>query len=165
MNWRVSATVAQDDKIGFYEPVMSLCSNGDVLCVIRRGGGQPLMQARSTDGGKTWQKVKKTGSLGVDPDLCLMSNGVLACSYGRPNCYIMFSADGTGHEWTDRVLIHEYNTNPVYLPKWSFAYTGIVELEPGKLLFVYDCRNKYGKGHEKQDAMVKGVYITVRKKG
>jgi len=157
MNWRVLATVAQDDKVGFYEPVMSLCSNGDVLCVIRRGGNKPLMQARSTDGGKTWAEFKETGSLGVDPDMCLMSNGVLACSYGRPGNRIMFSADGTGKQWTDRVQIYEYKSG-------SFGYTGIVEVEPGKLLYVYDRRDVFPEYDEKQTTAIQGVYITVRKK-
>jgi hypothetical protein len=159
--WRSESTICYDPALpgeASVEPVMSFCSNGDVLCVLRTGGGLPLMQARSTDGGRTWQKATKTGSLGVDPDLCLMSHAVLACSYGRPGNRIMFSADGSGRDWTDRLTIYEYHTG-------SFGYTGIVEVEPGKLLFVYDRHDAYPEHGGKATTAIQGVYITVRKTG
>jgi hypothetical protein len=158
--WGAESTVAYDPAIageGFVEPVMSFCSNGDVLCVMRTNGHLPLMQARSTDGGRTWQKPTPTGSLGVDPDLCLMTGGVLACSYGRPGNRVMFSADGTGRRWTDRIRIYEYQDG-------SFGYTGIVEVEPGKLLFVYDRNDVYPEYAGKRTTAIQGVYITVQRK-
>lgn len=157
--WGAESTICYDPTLpgeASVEPVMSFCANGDVLCVMRTGGGLPLMQVRSTDGGRTWQKATETGSLGVDPDLCLMSNGVLACSYGRPGNRIMFSVDGTGKEWTDRVMIYEYRSG-------SFGYTGIVEVEPGKLLFVYDRRDAYPEYDGKSTTAIQGVYVTVRR--
>jgi hypothetical protein len=160
--WGEESTIACDPKIageGFVEPVMAFCSNGDVLCVMRTNGGLPLMQARSTDGGRTWQKPTPTGSLGVDPDLCLMTNGVLACSYGRPGNRIMFSTDGTGRRWTDRLPIYEYQEGQ---RGWSFGYTGIVEVEPGKLLMVYDRNDAYPEYGGKQTTAIHGVYLTVR---
>jgi len=155
--WGSESTISYDATMHRHEPVMSLCSNGDVLCIMRTGGGRPLMQARSTDGGRTWGKSRKTGSLGVDPDFCLMSNGVLACSYGRPGNRIMFSVDGTGKEWTDRLKIYEYRGG-------SFGYTGIVEVDPGRLLFVYDRRDTYPEYGGKGTTAIQGVYITVRRK-
>ena len=148
--WGSEVTVAYDPEIrgqGFCEPVMALLANGDLLCVMRTGGNRPLMQSRSTDGGVTWEPPVATGSLGVDPDLHLMSNGVLACSHGRPGNRIMFSADGTGEEWTDRLQIYEYE-------RGSFGYTGIVEVEPETLLMVYDRRDTRS---------IEGVFIIVRR--
>ncbi len=155
--WDSESTVAYDPDIGaegFVEPVMSFCSNGDVLCMMRHG----LWQARSTDGGKTWQPYRTLEVRGVDPDLCLMTHGVLACSYGRPGNRIMFSADGTGREWTDRIQIYEYQ-------RGSFGYTGIVEVQPGKLLYVYDRHGAFAEYDGKQTTAVQGVYITVKRKG
>ena len=132
---------------------MSFCSNGDVLCIMRHG----LWQARSKDGGKTWGPYKTLDVRGVDPDLCLMSNGILACSYGRPGNRIMFSADGTGKKWTDRVQIYEYKNE-------SSGYTGICEVEPGKLLMVYDRHDAYPEHGGKRTTAIQGVHITVRRK-
>ena len=158
--WGAESTICHDPALpgeGSVEPVMSFCANGDVLCVMRTGGGLPLMQARSTDGGRTWRKARETGSLGVDPDLCLMSNGVLACSYGRPGNRIMFSVDGSGTGWSDRLKIYEYRNG-------SFGYTGIVEVEPGRLLFVYDRRDAYREYGGKSTTAVQGVYVSVRRR-
>jgi len=156
-NWTSESTVAYDPDVGgegFVEPVMSFCSNGDVLCMMRHG----LWQARSTDGGKTWQPYRALDVRGVDPDLCLMTCGVLACSYGRPGNRIMFSADGTGREWADQIQIYEYQ-------RGSFGYTGIVEVQPGKLLYVYDRHDAYAEYDGKQTTAIQGVYITVKRKG
>jgi len=154
-NWTSESTIAYDPNVGgegFVEPVMSFCSNGDVLCMMRHG----LWQTRSTDGGKTWQPYRALDVRGVDPDLCLMTGGVLACSYGRPGNRIMFSADGTGRKWTDRIQIYEYQ-------RGSFGYTGIVEVQPGQLLYVYDRHDTYAEYDGKQTTAIQGVYITVKK--
>ncbi|MBL7077927.1 MAG: exo-alpha-sialidase [Kiritimatiellae bacterium] len=154
--WGSESTIAYDPNVGgegFVEPVMSFCSNGDVLCIMRHG----MWQARSTDGGKTWGPYKTLDVRGVDPDLCLMSNGVLACSYGRPGNRIMFSADGNGHKWTDRLKIYEYRGG-------SFGYTGICEVEPGKVLFVYDRRDAFPDYGGKRTTAIQGVHITVLKR-
>jgi len=158
--WGSESTICYDPSLpgeGSVEPVMAICANGDLLCVMRTGGGRPLMQARSTDGGRTWGEATKTGSLGVDPDLCLMRHGVLACSYGRPGNRIMFSVDGTGRRWTDRLKIYEYRSG-------SFGYTGIVEVEPGKLLFVYDRHDAFPEHGGRRTTAIQGVYVTVRRR-
>jgi len=156
-SWHYHATVAFDPKIGFHEPVLARCSDGSILCMMRVGGGLPMMQTRSRDDGKTWDKPRENGSLGVYPDLCLMQNGVLACSYGRPGNRIMFSADGTGETWTDRLKIYEYQ-------RGSTGYTAITEVEPGKLLFLYDRSGPYREYQGKTASAILGVYVTVRKK-
>jgi hypothetical protein len=111
---------------------------------------------RSSDDGLTWSRPSRT-VVGVDPELVLMSNGVLACSYGRvmpreqrgnitgaenPNAYfsvgnrIMFSID-RGRTWGDPVSLYE---GP------STGYTGIEEVSPGELLFVHDVAGKVQGG-------------------
>ena len=117
---------------GFNESALSWTSAGDILCMMRIGQleGQPLHQARSSDYGRTWSKPACVGVFSVDPDLVLMSNGVLACSYGRPGNFIMFDPTGTGENWQKPILI-----------LWEgglTGYTGTREIAPGKLLYVYD---------------------------
>jgi hypothetical protein len=148
VTWDSVSTVANDPNVpgwnGYCEPTMSFTSTGDILAVMRTGDNLPLVQARSTDGGVTWQSPTATGSSGVDPDLLLMSNGILACSSGRPGNRLMFSANGTGASWTDRLRLYEYNGSN------STGYTSLAEVSPGKLLMVYD-----------HDQLLEGVYLIV----
>ena len=160
MSWHYLSTVDPGSRS---EPVMSKCSDGSILCVMRRNGYIPLMQARSRDGGVTWEPARETGACGVDPDLCLMSNGVLACSYGRPGNRIMFSIDGTGEKWTDKTKVYEYG-NGLFGGGASFGYTGIVEAEPGKLLFAYDQFDTLPESAGRKVWAVRGVFVTVTKK-
>jgi hypothetical protein len=57
-----------------------------------------------------------------------MSNGVLACSYGRPVSNLMFSLDG-GRTWRDHRVISD---------RANFNYTAIREISPGRLLYMHD---------------------------
>jgi hypothetical protein len=132
-SWDFVATITADDPgtktDGYCEPALIRARDRSLVCVMRRGGGLPLGQSRSTDGGKTWSPPRLLEAHGVDPDLCLMSNGVLACTYGRPGRHIIFSPDGSGHAWG----------YPVDLGARSgSSYMGLVEIAPGRLLVVYD---------------------------
>jgi hypothetical protein len=70
---------------------------------------------------------------GACPRLLLLSNGVLALSYGRirrptQDDNIVFSTDG-GKTWTRETCIFQ---------GLSSGYTDMVEIEPGKILYVFD---------------------------
>ena len=69
----------------------------------------------------------------------------------------MFSVDGTGSEWTDRIQVYEYKNG-------SFGYTGIVEVEPGKLLMVYDRNDAYPEYGGRRTTAIQGVYIAARRR-
>jgi hypothetical protein len=62
------------------------------------------------------------------PDLVLMSNGVLACSYGQPASCLMFSLD-MGKTWTAHQVISD---------QVRYNYTSIREISPGRLLYIHD---------------------------
>jgi Neuraminidase (sialidase) len=137
-NWTVVSTIAYNPLIGaesFCEPVVTRCADGSLLCVMRVGSNNPLYQCRSKDDGLTWSTpvtlpgIDTTSTYSVDPDLCLMSNGVLVLSYGRPNCSMLFSLDGNGNKWG--------NLTTTYTNKTS-GYTGIREVAPDKLLLIGD---------------------------
>ena len=164
-HWEYLATVAYDPHLpteGFTEPVLTQLAQGDLLVVMRTEGHQPLMQSRSFNGGRTWTPPQPTGVAGVAPDLHLLSNGVLACSYGRPGNNLMFSADGTGRVWTHHTALFDYGAAP-----HSSGYTSFCEIEPGVLLFVFDTINWQPEGAEKPVNCVRGVRVTVqpREKG
>ena len=159
---------------GYSEGALSWTSAGDILCMMRIGQcpsrecnwpapgqirlgqckGTPMHQARSSDYGRTWSKPTSVGVCSVDPDLALMSNGVLVCSYGRPGNFIMFDPTGTGDHWQEPILV-----------QWgggATGYTGIREIAPGKLLHVYDdkCVDEVSGGVAN---CLRGIEITVER--
>lgn len=149
-SWSYHATVAQNLKEeGFCEPTMAYLSNGEILCMMRTGSGSPMFQCCSSDYGQSWSKPHSSEAIGVFPCLLSMSNGVVACSYGRveprreeyyppevpakhryysSGDMVMFSVDG-GRTWTNHTTIW-------YGP--STGYTTIIETKPGELLYAYD---------------------------
>jgi hypothetical protein len=156
--WDFVSTIAYRHNApgdGFCEPALLRVADGSLLCVLRRGGKLPLAQCRSLDGGKTWSAPESLPGHGVDPDLCLMSNGVLACTFGRPGLHIMFSLDGCGRRWTDRTPVGDWR---------SSTYMGIVEVAPDQLLLAYD-RNEAPVGEEPDPAkaLVGSVLVDVRR--
>lgn len=113
------------------EPAVVRLSEQEWLCIARPDGHMSnLLQHRSLDGGKTWKFERRLEEGSVMPDLVLMKNGVLACSYGRPVSSVMFSLDG-GRTWRDHTVIAD---------RASFNYTTIQEIAPGRLLFMDDAQ-------------------------
>jgi hypothetical protein len=111
------------------EPAVVRLSDSEWLAVTRPDGHMSnLLQHRSHDGGKTWKFERTLEEGSVMPDLVLMSNGVLACSYGRPVSNLMFSLDG-GRTWRDHRVISD---------RANFNYTTIREISPGRLLYMHD---------------------------
>jgi photosystem II stability/assembly factor-like uncharacterized protein len=113
------------------EPAIVRLSDKEWLAVTRPDAHMSnLLQHRSLDGGKTWKLERTLEEGSVMPDLVLMSNGVLACSYGRPVSSLMFSLDG-GRTWRDHRVIAD---------RANFNYTTIREISPGRLLYMHDAQ-------------------------
>ena len=162
--WKYLSTIGYDPKVGgegLNEPCVVRLANGELFCFMRNLSAKPMYSARSTDGGKTWSAPQRMpdeyAALSVDPDLRLLSNGMLACSAGRPNCGLMFSPDGTGKTWTKPFTIF---TGP------TTSYTSIcADARPNRLFFLHDIvpagweTPKKGEFHE-----IRGVLITLNRK-
>lgn len=121
--WNYFATIGPGG-----EPAVVRLSPTEQTAVIRGDRDSCMKQTFSRDGGKTWSEPLKLEVGKVLPDLVLMSNGVLACSYGRPASSLMFSLDG-GKTWPSHHVITD---------KVGFNYTSIREIRPGRLLYVHD---------------------------
>lgn len=121
--WRYFSTIGPGG-----EPAVVRLSATRQTAVIRGDRDARMRQMFSEDGGKTWSQPVYLEVGRVLPDLVLMSNGVLACSYGRPASCLMFSMDG-GKTWPSHHVISE---------KVGFNYTSIREISPGRLLYIHD---------------------------
>jgi hypothetical protein len=99
-----------------------------MTAVIRGDRTSQMIQVFSHDAGKTWSEPVPLEVGKVCPDLVLMSNGVLACSYGRPASCLMFSLDG-GRTWPSHYVVSD---------RVGFNYTSIREIAPGRLLYLHD---------------------------
>ena len=70
-----------------------------------------MVQVRSRDGGLTWGPPLRLARPGVCPQLLLLENGVLVCSYGtRRYVHVMASWDGTGDQWSEPLVLYEGQT-------------------------------------------------------
>lgn len=126
------------------EPAIIALSDTELICVMRTGTRQgtagislnveaeDMLLARSLDGGLTWKRSRMHVQ-GVMPKVIKMSNGMLVLATGRPGNRIYFSVDG-GRRWGGEIQLSPYS-------QMSSGYMDIKEVEPGKLLVVYDMIN------------------------
>ena len=163
-SWRYLSTVAYDPDTGtegYCEPVIRLLPNGTLCALLRTGGNNrpfwqdnPLCVTFSADGGVTWVRPVRTGHEGVSPDLCVMSDGALACSYGRPGADLMFSVD-RGRTWIDPVCVD---------PERYSGYTALCELEPGVLLYGYGAMKRLDPDTGERRNEIRVARLRVRKR-
>jgi hypothetical protein len=147
-------------KEGPSEAALVRLSKGRLYCLFRTGGDDYMGEAWSVDDGKTWTTPVSSGFRGVAPHLRLLSDGLLACTYGRPGpVTIMFSSD-EGKKWT--------SVTPIF-DGMSSHYTDLIEVEPGKLLVVYDSTPYGWKPIPSSDTSSKdaiyGTFVEVRRRG
>lgn len=112
------------------ETGMARLADGRLFAIFRTGGDGFMGAVWSSDDGHSWTSPVPLPNKGVAPHVRRLSNGVLACSTGRPGPVVMmFSIDGTGETWSQ--------VTPIFTGH-STCYTDFVEVEPGKLFVVYD---------------------------
>ncbi len=108
------ANLCADTSVGERrEPGLARLASGELLALIRCGTSRsrPMVQVRSRDRGLTWGPPLKLARPGVCPQLLLLENGVLVCSYGtRRYVHVMASWDGTGDQWSKPLVLYEGQT-------------------------------------------------------
>lgn len=149
---------------GATEAALVRVADGRLLAVFRTGGN--MGETWSSDNGKTWTPPIAAPFKGVAPRVKRLSNGILALTTGRPDpVEVRFSVDGNGKEWTHATTIAK---NSLQEGGWSTDYSDFIEVEPGKLLVVYD---KYPdrwpedpSGSIKSKSAIYGTLVDVHKK-
>ena len=140
--WEIVSIIAKGRAEGtfthwenFCEPQVTRVKDGSLLCVMRTGSYGPMYMSRSFDDGMTWSEpttlpgLSREQAYSIDPQLLLMENGVLAMAYGRSGALLAFSLDGSGYNWDYYYEVYTGTTE---------GMCGIVETEPGRLLYVAD---------------------------
>lgn len=139
-SWEYYSTIAYKPNWGsegWNEGSLRRLPDGNLIAAVRCGSDSsvwkdnPLCLFFSEDDGLTWSSPHRSGIDGVYPSLAVMSNGLLACSYGRPGAKIMFSMD-YGRTWINHTSIS---------PERYSGYSWIVEVAPGELLYGFGLRN------------------------
>ena len=137
--WKYLTTIGYDQigSEGYNEASMQPLPSGEWLVVMRTGNetdvncqDNPIMWSASNDEGRTWSAPERTGVEGAYPSLAVLSDGLVAMSYGRPGAMLVFSHDN-GRTWTGH--------SPVDTTPYS-GYTDVVELSPGLLLVGFGAR-------------------------
>lgn len=160
--WHYLSTVgdihglAPGAREGPCEPSLVALENGDLMHVMRVGGGkdQYLARAYSSDGGKTWSKMDRLPAWSVAPSLWRTNNGVIALSTGRPGIYLWLADDPMATNWQsidiqahhNAAMGSEHQIRVEYggdVPAQTTAYTEIMEVSPNRLWLTYD-RTPFG---------------------
>ena len=168
--WREYSTIAAVEPGGQPWPGMGgegPCEAGiarladqRLYAIYRTGEDGFIGNGWSSDDGKTWTKPVSTPYKGVALRVRRLSNGVLACTTGRPGpVVVMFSVDGTGDKWS--------HITPIFEGK-STHYTDFIEVGPGKLLVVYDSTpygwNEIPLADQGSKNVIYGTFISVRRR-
>jgi len=172
----VVAAVEAEDKPwpwmgdeGPNEAALVRLADGRLLTVFRTGDrkGTKMGETWSSDDGTTWTQPIAAPFGGVCPRVRRLSNGMLALTTGRPApVSVFFSVEGDGKEWSEPVTVAE---NRQYeRDGGSTHYTDFIEVEPGKLLVVYDHVpygwNEIPFADRKSKNAVVGTFVEVQKK-
>ncbi len=168
--WHYQSTIGGPDAVpdateGPGEPCLVEVENGEIMCVARVGGLQPLARCYSSDRGQTWSAMDRLPVGNVAPSMIRLSNGVIAISAGRPGITLALSADPRGEAWQCIDLIAHHNAsldpshriapcrpipeNPSeadYLsahfdlaaPFQTTGYVSLLQIEPNRVLLAYD---------------------------
>ena len=162
-SWRYVSTIAHDAAASggeCCEPAMIRVGRAGLLVVMRNDDESTqetlgLFQTRSADAGLTWSKPTVVADRGVKPALVRTDDGILVCSYGRPNVYVMCSPDGEGRQWTGSKLIYQGS---------GTCYTGMVKLGPNEVLLVHDACGHKEPGDDKAYNYIFAVLLNIQRR-
>ena len=161
--WGRPVSVGYDPKVGqegLCEAGLARAADGDLLCAMRSGGRPgipptPLYVSRSKDEGQTWSTPQPAANKGVWPNLCVLHNGIVICTYGRPGNELVFS-DDDGKTWKGAFAYGEGTWGT------TSSYNSVLAVGPDTALVVYDRTATDPNGIDRRDVV--GTFFTVTRK-
>jgi len=153
--WKDPSTIAYDPlgNIGFYEPALLYIPGSEkILCLMRVHRrprveyGYYLYQSESKDLGETWTTPKRTLMWGHPPNLTLLRDGSIICSYGyrRPPYGVracISTNEGESWDIKDEIILRSDGLDG------DLGYPSTIQLEDGTILTAYYFREKDGITH------------------
>lgn len=136
--WEYVSTLPINDRMilkNSYEPHLVELPDGTLLAAVRIGEKEDFTMylTRSTDGGKSWSELEKTGICGSPPHLLLLRDGSILLTYSRRltplgSC-ARISTDG-GKTFGEEMMLSS-------APHNDHGYASTAELSDGTLITVY----------------------------
>jgi hypothetical protein len=127
----VTWSYAGDVTAQAHGAALALASGGRIICLAGKGDRDRLGRFESVDGGLTWGEARAFPHPGFGPDVCRLTDGMLACAFAGPaGVRVMFNIDGGGQNWTDQIVIEAEGSGP-------HAGTALCEGPNGNLVLVY----------------------------
>jgi HEAT repeat protein len=155
LTWTAGALLARDEVAA-----LALASGGGnrLLALLASGPESALRASFSADAGATWAEPRSLRERASAVDLCRLPSGVLVCCYGGPGLSLMFSADGTGKAWTDKIRLAEPGEG-------VSGSASLCEAGPDRLLLVYDQQGIIPEVGTAPTSALRCAYITVTPAG
>ncbi|NNG36094.1 sialidase family protein [Nakamurella aerolata] len=130
---------------------MARTVDGRLIAILRASPqSDGLLQAYSSDDGKTWTKPVKiaaptdTVDAAIEPSIVLQPNGILVLAFGRPDNNMLISADGKGDDWSDPKQLFENRPADGYWTHGSSGNTTMVSLDGSRSLVAGDLCAAWG---------------------
>lgn len=148
-SWKVQAEIPQheDFKVGLGEPHMVELRSGKLIVMVRHEPKDQtkcfMLQSESTDGGKTWSKMRSSGIWGYPPHLIQLKNDWLLVVYGyrrEPFSERACISKDEGKTWE---ITNEINLSNA--ASRDLGYPSSVQLEDGSILTVFYQAPKFGQ--------------------
>ena len=167
-SWQFRAPIANADAIpgeisNMTEPVLSLNSKGELVCVMRRTDQEQksMLITTSRDQGRTWdtpRAMDELGKFGVMPDLLRLESGPLILAFGRPGVNLTVSLDGSGKTWEPPISL--LPCEPKNLVVRTDGYTALRAVSASEFLLAYaDFERLDEQGRKRKAVLVRRLSL------
>ena len=162
------------DVEGFMECSLEFLKDGSCFAILRSGSLSPfaigddahpapiMMQTRSYDGCKTWEKPTYFYDYGIMPVTRMLADGTVLMAAGRPGVYLRVSQDLSAKEWSDAVPVVEVPKEDFYAKYYEYTCcnTGIAVTGPNTAMIAYsDFTKNAPDGKRAKSIMVRKITV------